>query len=35
MEILNSKLNPHPYNKCVWDLTKNPVKLLTVLGVYL
>ena len=35
MDILNSKLNSHPNNKCVGDLTKNPVKLLTVLGVHL
>ena len=35
MDILKSKLNPHPYNKCVGDLTKNPVKLLALLGVYL
>ena len=33
MDILKSKLNPHPNNKCDGDLTKNPVKLLAVLGV--
>ena len=35
MDILKSKLNPHPNNKGDGDLTKNPVKLLTVLGVHL
>ena len=35
MDILNSKLNSHPNNKGDGDLTKNPVKLLTVLGVHL
>ena len=35
MDILNSKLNSHPNNKGDGDLTKNHVKLLTVLGVHL